>query len=128
MKYIISESKLEGAIYEYLNEIFPVDEINWQHPWAYNEDGEEDDGEGEDENRIQFYIGDYEDGENDCFKWYGCEYFNPDSFARDVCPTVTIDGLYESRLNSYFGNTWQEPFKKWFIKNFDLPCKTVEWM
>lgn len=128
MKYVISESKLEGLITNYLNEIFPVHNINWMHPWGYNENDEEDDGEGEDVNRIQFYIGDYEEGENDCFKWYSCDYFNPNSHAQDICPTVVIESPFDNQLNGYFGDTWHEPFKKWFKSNFELPVKTVEWM
>jgi len=128
MKYTITENRFEQVIFDYFDEIFPVDDINWMHPWGYNSDGEEDDAEGEDENRIQFYIGDYEDGENDCFKWYGCNYFDEDSYARDFCPTVVMDHPFDRQLNGYFGNAWQEPFRQWFIKNFNLPCKTVELM
>lgn len=128
MKYLISESRFEEFMFDYFDDLFQPEDINWMHPWGYNEHGEEDDEEGEDENRIQFYIGDYEEGENDCFKWYSCNYFRPGSPAQDICPTVAIDSPFDRRLNGYFGNTWQEPFKKWFIMNFDLPVKTVEWM
>ena len=128
MKYLITENRLEKFMFDYFDELFKPEEVNWHHPWGYNENGEEDDEEGEDENRIQFYIGDYEDGENDCFKWYSCNYFTPESYAQDVCPTVVIDSPFDRKLNGYFGDTWQEPFKKWFIKNFDLPTKTVDWM
>lgn len=128
MRYSITESRLEGVIEEYLDKMFDVKNINWSHPWGYNEHGEEDDEEGEDENRIQFYIGDYEDGDNNCFKWYACDYFTPESYARDHCPTVIVESPYDRILNGYFGDIWHEPFAKWFTKNFDLPIKTVEWM
>ena len=124
-KYGINESKLDETIMNYFDEIFPWEEINWHHPYDYDEETGE---EGDDENRIQFYIGDYDDGDNDCFRWYSCNYFNPGSPAQEICPTVTVEYSYTNTLNGYFGDKWEEPFKKWFTEKFDLPIKTVEWM
>ena len=81
----------------------------------------------DDDTRVEFYIGDYEDGDNDIFKWYDCEYFYEDSDPRNRCPLVVIDHPYDDTLTGYFGDKWEEPFKKWFTENFDLPVKTVEW-
>ena len=124
MKYIITESRLENLILDYFDEIFPFDEINWHHPYEYDDETGE---EGDDENRIEFYRGDIND-EDIVFRWYGCEYFREDTPARDICPEVSIENSYERTLNSYFGNSWEEPFRKWFIEKFDLPVKTVAWM
>ena len=33
---------------------------------------------------------------------------------------------YIDKLNGYFGDMWHEPFKNWFMKNFDLPVKTID--
>jgi hypothetical protein len=42
MKYIITESKLESAIIDILDEMFPVEDVNWYHPYDYDDDtGEE---------------------------------------------------------------------------------------
>jgi len=71
MKYIISESKLEKTITNYLDVLFDVDK-------------------------------------------------------RDICPTVTVEYKYENILNGYFGDKWKEPFRKWFIRNFDEQVKTVD--
>lgn len=124
MKYIISESKLESAIFDYLDKLFDVDEISLMMPLEYDEDTDQ---EWEDNTRIEFYLGDYdEETEDTCFRWYDCEYFKPDSPARNICPTVSVELYYENLLNSYFGDLWREPFRKWFIENFELPVKTVD--
>jgi hypothetical protein len=122
MKYIIRESRLNEHITNYLDSIFPIEEIHSTHPEEYTEDG----SYYEDSNRIEFYIGDYEYGENTCFRWYSCEYFNPDSPAKNICPVVVIESHFDISLNGFFGNFWHEPFKEWFTKNFNLPVKTVE--
>lgn len=122
MKYLITESKLESAIINYLDEIFPVEDMNQIHPYEYNDETGE---EGEDEYRREFYLGDYDDGDNTCFKWYDCRYFYwwEDKVG---CPIVQIETQYLSLLNGYFGDTWEKPFKNWFTKNFDLPINTIE--
>lgn len=125
MKYLITEEKLKSVITNYLDEIFPFEEINWHHPYDYNDETGE---EGEDEDRIEFYIGDFHEGDGTCFRWYDCDYFNSGSPAQDICPTVALEYEYSKVLNGYFGETWEEPFRKWFIEKFDLPVKTVEWM
>jgi hypothetical protein len=54
MKYIITESKLDETITNYLDELFNIDDINWTHPLDYDlETGEEWD----DVNRVVFYMG-----------------------------------------------------------------------
>ena len=125
MKYVITESRLEETIMNYLDEIFDIENLNWTHPYDYDDETEE---EGEDENRIEFYIGDYEGDGEGCFRWYACDYFNEGSPAQDICPTISIESEYTTALNGYFGDKWQEPFKKWIDFHFDIPVKTVEWM
>jgi hypothetical protein len=124
MKYLITESRLEEIIFKYLDNIFPVDNINWVHPYEYNDDTGE---EYEDGDRIEFYHGDFSD-EDTVFRWYNCDYFNEGSYARTICPTVDVESEYVGILNGYFGEKWIEPFEKWFTLNFKLPVKTVEWM
>lgn len=120
---IIKESNLDSVIMNYLNELFQVNDIHYHFPIDHNEEDEE----YEDENRVNYFIGDYEDGDNDIFKWYSCDYFNEGSHARTICPTVDLETKYSSILNGYFGDRWIEPFKSWFEKNFGDPVKTVEW-
>ena len=123
MKYLITESKLEGTIMNYLDELFDIDDLHWTHPYDYDDETEE---EGEDENRIEFYIGDYEGTDEGCFRYYFCDYFNQGSSAKDICPIISLESQYTETLNSYFGEMWQDPFKKWIKLNFDLSVKTVE--
>ena len=110
MKYVITESRLEETITNYFDEIFDVDNIHYTVPYEYNDDTGE---EGDDDTRMEFYIGDYENDDT-CFRWYSCDYFTPDSPAKDICPTVSLEYEYENTLNGYFGDAWKEPFKKWF--------------
>jgi 3'-phosphoadenosine 5'-phosphosulfate sulfotransferase (PAPS reductase)/FAD synthetase len=124
MKYIITESRLDKVVTEYLNEIFPLDDVNYLNPIEYNDDTRE---EYEDETRVEFYLGDYEDGETTIFKWYDCKYFYPDSPVQNICPTVVVEHPYDDTLIAYFSDKWEEPFKKWFTENFNLPVNTVEW-
>ena len=123
MKYLISESRLEELITDYFDETFPIGEISWTNPIEEFEDGTE----GEDPNRLEFYLGDYGD-DNTIFRWYGCEYFREGSHARKICPEVVVEGPYDRMLNSYFSDNWEEPFRKWFIEKFNLPVKTVSFL
>jgi hypothetical protein len=123
MKYIITESKLEETIISYFDELFDIQDLHWTHPYDYDDETGE---EGEDESRIEFYIGDYQGTDEGCFRYYFCDYFQADSRAIDECPIISLESQYTDTLNSYFGDRWHEPFKKWFAKNFDLPVKTIE--
>jgi hypothetical protein len=123
MKYIITESKLENLIIEYIDKIFDVNDIHSTNPL---EDDDETGEEWEDENRVVFYIGDYNGEDEGCFYWYACDYFNPNSPASEICPMVSVDVQYEKQLNAYFGDLWKEPFKKWFKEHFELPVKTID--
>jgi hypothetical protein len=123
MKYIITESKLENLIIEYIDKIFDVNDIHSTNPL---EDDDETGEEWEDENRVVFYIGDYNGEDEGCFYWYACDYFNPNSPASEICPMVSVEAQYEKQLNAYFGDLWKEPFKKWFKEHFELPVKTID--
>ena len=123
MKYIITESKLEESILYYINELFDVNNIHWTYPLEYDDEtGEERD----DNNRVVFYIGDYNGEDEGCFYWYACDYFTPHSTASRNCPIVTVENEYKNQLDGYFGNMWHGPFKKWFKEHFELPVKTIE--
>ena len=123
MKYIITESKLEESILYYINELFDVNNINSTNPLEYDEETGE---EWDDNNRVVFYIGDYNGDEEGCFYWYVCDYFPPHSTASRKCPIVTVENEYKNQLDGYFGNMWHGPFKKWFKEHFELPVKTIE--
>ena len=113
--------------YEIENYLYPFEKQEPEIDYFYIVKNDETGEEYDDDTRVEFYIGDYEDGDNDIFKWYDCEYFYEDSEPRNRCPLVVIEHPYDNTLVGYFGDKWEEPFKKWFTENFDLPVKTVEW-
>ena len=82
MKYVITESKLEETIMNYFDELFDIQDLHWTHPYEYDDESGE---EGDDENRIEFYKGDYSDMDT-CFRYYKCGYFNPGSPSQEICP------------------------------------------
>jgi hypothetical protein len=123
MKYIITESKLDTVVTNYLDELFDLENINHTNP----EEWDDESGESwEDPNRVMFYIGDYSDEDEGCFYWFGCDYFYPFSPASEKCPMVNINSEYENKLTGFFGDMWHEPFKRWFTDNFGLPIKTID--
>jgi hypothetical protein len=123
MKYLITESKLEESILYYIDELFDVNDINWTYPLEYDDETGE---EWDDNNRVVFYIGDYNGEDEGCFYWYACDYFTPHSTASRNCPIVTVENENKKQLDVYFGDLWHGPFKKWFKEHFELPVKTVE--
>jgi len=126
MKIIISESKLNSAIIQYLDELYDVNDIHSTNPYMYDDDTGE---EYEDGNIIDFYRGDY-DGPYDsdfCFRYYTEEYFLDGSPKyRNRGPLLEVRDEVAETLDGYFGDFWYEPFKKWFESNFELPVKTVK--
>ena len=126
MKYIITESSLDKVIKKYLNDMFDSEDLNYVSPYDFDDETGE---EGEDENHIIFYIGDY-DEDNSAFEWYDCEYFYEDSPQRQnqTCPVVIVKHPYDDDLSDTFGeDSWQEAFKQWMMEKYDLPVTTVEW-
>jgi hypothetical protein len=100
-----------------------VENINSTNPYEYDDDG----NEYEDENRVQFYYGDYSDDET-VFYWYDKEYwgYNTNLPYKENSPILEIaDRELENKLNSMFKDKWYEPFKEWFKENFDVPVKAV---
>lgn len=123
MKYIITESRLEESILYYINEIFDVNDIHSTNPLEWDEETGE---EWEDENRVVFYVGDYNGEDEGCFYWYDCEYFTPNSPVSEKCPLVSVEIEYKKQLDGYFGDMWHGPFKKWFKEHFELPVKMID--
>lgn len=119
MKYVITESKLNGVIIEYLDELYDISDINSVNPYQYDDDTGE---EWEDDNIIDFYKGDYDS--NFLFRWIGPEYYD-DEF-REEAPVLQVHDEQGKTLNSYFGDRWKVPFKKWFEEKFELPIKTIK--
>jgi hypothetical protein len=120
MKYIITESKLNQTVKNYLNNTLDVENINWTHltdKW------------GNDEHAIEFYLGDYMDNDETLFRLYGEEYWNENSdYRKPLSPMLYIES--QELLNSlegYFNDNWKEGFKEWFVETFKLPVNTVDY-
>lgn len=126
MKYLITESKLEQYIIKTLDEMFPENEIHYFAPYEYDDETGE---EGEDECRLVFYLGDFEDADESIFRWYDECYWSKDTWQGEIqskrSPIVEIEEPYNTRLYGMFGDLFKEPFKKWFTERLDLPVNSV---
>ena len=124
MKYIINENRLEELIYNYIEKMYDVDDINFTNPYKYDDAG----NEYEEPNIIEYYSGDYE-GSYDTkflFVWVDPDYYNEDYIGlKRKCPILEINDEEGAILDNYFNNNWHEPFKLWFENNFRLPVKTI---
>lgn len=123
MKFIIKENKLDRAIYLHINMMMNTDEINWHHPYEYDEDGYEN----ENPFMIEFYRGDWDGSEYSDFIF---DYFMPEYYSgnshKEQSPILEIrDENITRELSGFFGNRWIPVFKEWFKDNFDLPVKTI---
>jgi hypothetical protein len=127
MKYIITESKLEEIIVNYLNKMYDVNNINWKYPL---ENDEETDNWEEDPNKRYFYKGD-DEYDDRIFLWYDKEYWNVERSdnARNFyqkSPVLDFENANDLEiLNGYFGDKWVPIFKKWFEDNFGVPVKSI---
>jgi hypothetical protein len=128
MKFIISEDKIYDLIMKHINSMFDIHNIHWIN-------GTDDYGNDVDY-AISFYLGDYDDNEN-LFRWYGEDYFYSEEMQNhskemidewaEKSPMLEFDNNgKKEQLDNFFGDRWHQPFKDWFLKNFDLPIKTIE--
>ena len=128
MKIIITESKLNQAVIDYLNETYDTNNIGWTYGI--------DDWGNEVDYAIEFYEGDYEEGDNTLFRWYGEDYWDSDdadgwgepyrSELKSKSPLLIFenDDVFIA-LNGYFGDKWKQPFIDWFWDKFHVPVKTI---
>lgn len=128
MKIIITESKLNQAVIDYLNETYNTNNIYWEYgidDWG-NEVGY----------AMKFYQGDY-DEDDTLFRWYGEDYWDSEdaeSWGEEHCkemknksPILSFEDTNTLKiLNGYFGNNWEQPFIEWFWDKFHVPVKTIE--
>jgi hypothetical protein len=129
MKVIISENKLTNSIYNYIDETFNPNQMDWVY--GPNEEGDDWQENPENENFLMFYKGDYQ-GEYDSdvvFHYFDVDFYREDDPShkpfRDKTPILEVLGEYGRHLDSMFDNHWHEPMKKWFQDNFNLPVKTL---
>ena len=130
MKLIITESKVSNSIYNYIDETFDLNNMDWVYGIDEDEDGYPD-IDRENENFLMFYKGEY-DGYADSdfvFYYFDVDYYDKNDPShkpfRDKAPILEVLGKNGRNLESMFGTHWHEPMKKWFKDNFNLPVKTV---
>lgn len=128
MKIIITESKLNQAVIDYLNETYDTNNIGWTYGI--------DDWGNEMDYAIEFYTNDYDD-EDTLFRWYSEDYWDSeDAEGWGYGETIKENKLNSpilmfedndvyNTLNGYFGDKWKQPFIDWFWDKFHVPVKTV---
>lgn len=128
MKVLITESKLFNAVYQYLDSYLDPNEINW----VYGSDEYDIVDDMENENFLIFYKGGTWAGEeysDIVFHYFDVDYYDENDPShkpfRDESPILEVIGKYGEHLDNMFNEHWEEPMKKWFQDNFNLPVKTV---
>ena len=130
MEYIITESKLFNAIYQYIDSYLNPSEMDWVYGFGEDEDGYSD-MDIEDENFLIFYNGEYEGEENSdiVFNYFDVNFYDENDPShkpfRNQAPILEVMGEYGDHLDTMFNEHWEEPMKKWFQDNFNLPVKSV---
>ena len=127
MKYLITESKLNSTIYDFIDNLFhDGKKIRMVKHTREDEDTLDD---VEVPGAYDFF---YEDSDDDLFTWTGREYYerpyNSSLFDkwRELAPIVEIvDYEKVDVLNNMFGDLWRPIFIKWFEDLFSLPIKTL---
>jgi len=130
MKVVITENKLTNSIYNYIDETFNPNNMDWVYGLGEDEDGYLD-IDKENENFLIFFNGDWE-GEEDSdsvFHYFDVDFYDKNDPShkpfRDKTPILEVLGEYGRHLDTMFDNHWHEPMKKWFQDNFNLPVKTL---
>ena len=121
MDYIIPESKLNGAIYEYLMDVFDIKNLR-KVPYI-DEFGETYD------NSFDFL-----DEDNDAvFLWSSADFFKTfgmvskdrrDKLIKQSPVVELTDTDIKQKLNSIFGDLWRPVLKQIFEKEFGLEVKS----
>ena len=130
MKVKITENKLFNSIYNYIDKKFNSSKMNWVYGVDEDEDGYPD-IDRENENFLMFFEGDYQ-GNYDTdiiFYYFDVDYYDKNDSShkpfRDKSPILEVIGKHAEHLDEMFEGHWEEPMKKWFEDNFDLPVKSV---
>ena len=130
MKILIKENKLTNSIYNYIDETFNPNDMDWVYGLGEDEDGYLD-IDKENENFLIFFNGEWE-GEEDSdsvFHYFDVDFYDKNDPShkpfRDKTPILEVLGDYGRHLDIMFDNHWHEPMKKWFQDNFNLPVKTL---
>lgn len=134
MKYIITESKLNSAIYEFIDQAFASEDGNTE---IYKLPTLDEDGEELIES-YDFVNDDYysDSGSDYLFAWTGEAYYDSltpnyitnyeyEKFALQTPLVEIYDTDVLNKLNGYFGDAWKPVFKEWFKHKTGMDYKTL---
>ena len=111
MKYIISESRLDGVIYDYLSSNLEPD-YGWHEPRLYKKEA----------HRWGYVTFDIE--LRPAFKYF----LKPDKPSIEKPKTLLVGALIAWRLGELFGDRWEPVFVKWFDDNTELPVSHLDFV
>ena len=134
MKYLITESKINSTIYNFIDKVFAAKNGNTEiHKLQAMIDSEPL------TDAYDFVNDDYysDDGSDYLFSWTGKEYYKTIYAQGDITkleyermvsesPTSEIlDSYAKKQLNGYFGDLWKPVFKQWFKDKTGMDYKTL---
>jgi serine kinase of HPr protein (carbohydrate metabolism regulator) len=133
MKYIITESKLNQAIYDFIDKLFAAENGDTEiiKMPGIDMDGSEMNG------TYDFVNNDYYDNEGEyLFGWTGKEYYDSlttnqitqhemETLSNKSPIVVIYDKNKINQLNNVFGDIWKPVFKQWFKDKSGLDYKTL---
>ena len=132
MKVIITESKLEKVIYDFMDELFAAENGNTEIHKLESLSASDELNEPI-EGAYEFVNDDYYEHDQEyLFSWTGKEYYENhqrQSFGARLINEAPIVEIHDyeriKKLDSYFGDIWKPVFKKWFENKVNLPIKTL---
>jgi hypothetical protein len=134
MKYIITESKLNSTIYDFIDQTFASKDGDTTifRLDSLDETGKEIDGAYDFANKDYYSF----EGDDYLFSWTAAEYYELLALTHitqhekerltNMAPIIEIyehDKLNE--LNGYFGDVWKPVFKQWFKDKTGMDYKTL---
>jgi len=119
MKIIISESRVNDAIYNFIDSYYDVDMINVES--MPNMDHKKENC------GLDYYISD-EDYDETIFKLYFKDYWIYKNDPKiELSPLLIFeDEEFYENLDNIFGNRWNPVFVQWFKDKFNQDIKTIE--
>lgn len=108
MKYIISESKLESFIEDYLNNSYHPDYGWGPELWEFYK------GESEHYGYVDLTIDDVS-----AYQYL----YKENEWEKNLPKTLLIQPWVAEKLDDLFGNIWEPLFVNWFEKNSGLPVE-----
>ena len=129
MRYLIKETTLQKAIYNFINDEFYDDNLDWEYDIDVEGDGYEQ------EKNILCFSGDrFREREQDdwTFQYVKKGYYEnleDKEFANkwiDKAPILEfMDKNKIDKMDNLFGNQWKPIFENWFKRNYpEFPVKT----